>query len=162
MYFLIQVSQDAPNSTVNENFDHLIIPSDRVPDFQDIFLSQVIRQHLFNFNRKNIFSPDTFSVYEDTTFFSSAMCEGDYYSYSFSCYRYFDQPFEVVEFANSFVSDSFFQYMLHIHLQDVIDHFSSIPSYAVSALDIKELIEDFFCDYDLDNQSPQDSSMPTE
>ena len=114
MHFFIQVSKDSPTATINENFDHAIVDYDSSSDYLKVFCSDVIKKELDSFNRKNIFSPESFSVYEDSFYFSSAMCHGSFYSYTFDCFLYFDSSSEVIEFANSFVSDPVIQFYLHL------------------------------------------------
>lgn len=150
MHFFIQVSKDSQFFTVDDNFDHAIIPVDRFSDFQTIPLSEVIRQSLYHFNRQNIFDADTLTVFEDTYWFADAICEGGY-SYLFACYRYFDSSFEVIEFANSLVSDPLIQFYLHLKLVDIVSRFSPGSSYSISALEVKEIVDDFVKLYNLEH-----------
>ena len=142
MYYFIQVQKDSPNLTVDDNFDHSIIKLPPGSDYMKVLCSNVIRKELDEFNRKNIFSPASFSVYEDNFYYSFAICDGDYFSYSFICYLFFVNPSEVIEFSNSFTSDPDLQFKLRLVLQDVIDKFSFDPSFKISAIEVLDLIED--------------------
>ena len=74
MYFFIQVSKDSEHRTVDDNFDHVIIPADRFSDFQTIPLSEVIRHSLSLFNREKIFDPETLLVFEDSYWVAYGIC----------------------------------------------------------------------------------------
>lgn len=141
MYYLIQVAKDSPTWTLNETFDHAIIDVDSGSDYTKVLCSNIIRKELDDFNRNDIFSPESFSVYEDNFYYSCAICNGDYYSYTFSCYLFFTKSSEVIDFQNSFSSDAAIQFKLHFALQDVISKFSFDPSFKISAVEVLDMIE---------------------
>lgn len=141
MHYLIQVSKDSPTWTVNETFDHAIVDVDSCSDYTKVLCSDIIRKELGDFNRKNIFSPESFSVYEDNFYYACAICDGGYYSYTFSCYLFFTKSSEVIDFQNSFSSDAAIQFKLHLALQDVISKFSFDPSFEISAIEVCDMIE---------------------